>query len=164
MRSAECGSLYVDEIRGGVVEARHKVHAVAYHDNDRILTAGNPSFIVPMRSVAKPFMLRPLQEEADRHNIHITPAMLSIMASSHNGERAHRDLVEQILSLSDSSCTDLHCGSHLPYYSWLYDEYFTQQDIEKRQLFHNCSGKHAGMLLLAHLMGVPRNNYWEATH
>ena len=156
--------LYVNETRGGIVEAKHKIHVTAFQGNNQILSIGEPNMIVPMRSVAKPFMLCPLMEDAGKSNIMLTPAMLSIMTSSHNGEKTHRKLVKHILSLSDSSVSNLHCGSHLPYYSWLYDEFFSEKNYESRQLFHNCSGKHAGMLLLASLMSVPKEEYWSTDH
>ena len=153
--------LIVEELRGDVIEAVHNVSAVVLQGKNIIMSFGDTERVVPMRSVAKPFMLGPLIKECGNSRIRLTSAMLSIMASSHNGEKAHRDLVERILELSESTVADLFCGSHLPYYDWLYNDYFEEKNLARRQLFHNCSGKHAGMLLLSKLIGVDKTNYWS---
>lgn len=156
--------LYINEMRGGIVEAKHKVNATVYHNGKLELQVGNKELVTPMRSTAKPFMLYPLLTSCAQNGIHLTDAQISVMSSSHNGELVHRETVLSILNLSQSDVTDLSCGTHLPYFDWLYKDYFLEQNILKRQLYHNCSGKHAGMLLLAKLNGFEKKNYWKIEH
>jgi L-asparaginase II len=156
--------LYINEVRGDVIEARHRVHAVVYHNNNIELQLGNSELVVPMRSIAKPLMLRPLLSSCKQNSIQLTNDQISVMASSHNGEEVHRATVLSLLKLSDSSVLDLECGTHLPYFSWLYEAFFSESNISRRQLFHNCSGKHAGMLLLAKLNGFTKRHYWQIEH
>lgn len=156
--------LYVNELRGDVIEARHKVNAVVYHNNRIELRLGNDELIAPMRSTAKPLMLYPLLSTCSQNGIQLTNAQISVMASSHNGEAVHRETVFSLLEMSGSGVTDLSCGTHLPYFRWLYEDFFSEKDRSKRQLFHNCSGKHAGMLLLAKLNKYIKKGYWRMEH
>lgn len=157
-------TLYVNCYRGDVIETRHRVHAVVLQGNEVVLQSGNDRMITPMRSAAKPFMVCQLVELCNKNKILLSDAQLSLMVSSHNGENEHRATVQSILDLSDSKAEELCCGTHLPYFDWLYDEFFGEKDLAKRQLFHNCSGKHAGMLLLAVLSGNNKKDYWMADH
>ena len=157
-------NLVIDEIRGEVVEARHVVNAIVMKKGQAEMIIGNPHMVVPMRSTAKPLMLCPLLKECKREGILLSDEKIAIMASSHNGEDVHRDAVMSILDMSNSTVDNLVCGCHLPYFEWLYDEFFAEQNLKKRQLFHNCSAKHAGMILLAKLLGVSREQYWEIKH
>ncbi|WP_419021333.1 asparaginase [Holdemanella sp.] len=128
------------------------------------MQCGSNHLKAPMRSAAKPFMVCPQIDLCDKCMIHLSDAQLSLMVSSHNGEAEHRNTVKSILELSNSEVIDLHCGTHLPFFNWLYDEYFFEKDLTKRQLFHNCSGKHAGMILLAMLIGSNKTDYWKIDH
>lgn len=153
--------LVVEEKRGTVVEAIHRVHAIAICDGRPIFQCGNPDILVPMRSTAKPFMMLPLLNACNTFGVTLSKKQLSIIASSHNGEKAHRDCVLSILDLADCKASDLYCGYHLPFYNWLYEDFFSERDPAQRQLFHNCSGKHAGMLLLSKLLGIEKKGYWQ---
>ncbi len=157
-------ALFIDEIRDKIVEARHKVHAIAYQNDQILLEIGNINTVVPMRSTAKPFMICPLIYSCNLHGVHLTDSDISLISSSHNGEIIHRENVISLLELSESDYSDLACGTHLPFFEWLYEDYFAVKNIKKRQLFHNCSAKHAGMLLLAYLNGYKKSDYWEANH
>ena len=46
--------------RGGSVESRHRVHAVAVRDGDVIAAAGDPWLVTVFRSSAKPLQALPL--------------------------------------------------------------------------------------------------------
>ncbi len=156
--------LYINRFRGNVIETKHRVHAVVICDNKILLQCGNINLNIPMRSAAKSFMVCRQIALCNKCGIQLSDAQLSLMVSSHNGEVEHRNTVKSILQLTSCKVKDLHCGTHLPFFDWLYDEYFEEKDLTKRQLFHNCSGKHAGMLLLATLIGSNKYNYWDVNH
>lgn len=156
--------LYINSFRGNVIETRHRVHIVVLCGNKVLLQCGNNQLNTPMRSAAKPFMVCQQIDLCDKYGLQLSGVQLSLMVSSHNGEVEHRNAVESILKLSNCEVRDLHCGTHLPFFNWLYDEYFDEKDLTKRQLFHNCSGKHAGMLLLATLIGGNKSDYWNVNH
>lgn len=155
---------FITTIRSGVVETIHRISAVVIQDGKIILSYGNPDLIVLMRSTAKPFMLVPLLKSLINCGMTLTDAQLCIMASSHNGEKIHRDVVKSILLLANKTTYDLHCGTHFPYYEWLYEDYFKTKTNVERQLFNNCSGKHAGLLLLCKLREISSDQYWIPEH
>lgn len=156
--------LFINGYRGDIIETRHRVHAVVLQGDKIIFQCGNIQLVSPMRSAAKPFMVSPQINLSSKCGIHLSDSQISLMVSSHNGEQYHRTTVKDILELSGSTVKNLHCGTHLPFFSWLYNEFFMEQDLQNRQLFHNCSGKHAGMLLLATLIEETKDDYWMISH
>ncbi len=155
---------FIKTLRSGITETIHRVSVVAIQDGSVIYRRGDPNEVVSMRSTSKPFMLTPLLMASDKYNLNLTDAQICIMASSHNGEPIHRECVLSILSLCNLSPNDLKCGTHLPFYGWLYADFWECSDLSARQLFHNCAGKHAGMLLLCELLNVSTKNYWLPDH
>ena len=155
---------FIEAVRSGVVETVHRASIIAVDDKNVIYSRGNPDVIVPMRSTSKPFMLGPLLNAAKNCGLYLSNAQICIMLSSHNGETIHRNCVQSILKLAECSTSDLNCGTHIPFFSWLYDDYFSTNELCERQLFHNCSGKHAGMLLLCKLLEICPKEYWLPNH
>lgn len=154
----------VKVIRSGYVEAVHRGAIVVMQNNRIIFSLGDIDQIVSLRSTAKPFILLPLLKNGGINKFHLNDSDLSIMASSHNGEKAHRDTVSKMLDKAQLKIEDLHCGTHLPFFEWLIPEYVGESDKNIKQLYHNCSGKHAAMLLMCKLLDYPIVNYWELDH
>ena len=116
--------------RGGLVESRHRVHAVAVGGGDTVRAAGDPDLVTFIRSAAKPFQALPLAEAAPD----LTAAELAIACASHEARPEQLDLVQSLLERAGAREDDLECGPRAG-----------------RRLRHNCSGKHAAMLLLCRL-------------
>ncbi len=137
------GPISVVVERGGVVESRHAVHVVAVRGGEVVAAAGDPEVVVFMRSAAKPLQALPLvRDEAD-----LTDAELAIACASHEATEEQLAAVRVLLERSGSSEADLECG------------------VERgSKLAHNCSGKHAGMLLRCERRGWPRVGYRVADH
>jgi L-asparaginase II len=129
--------------RGGVVEARHRVHAVVVRDGAVAGAAGNPSLVAYLRSSAKPLQAVPLLREAPD----LPEDEIAIACASHEARpeqlAAVRSLLERALCTED----DLECGP----------------DGGSR-LRHNCSGKHAGMLVVCRRRGLPLRGYHLPEH
>lgn len=155
--------LYIQGIRGQTIETLHRVHFLAQNKHGIVMQCGSKELVTPTRSAAKPFMVNHQLNLAKKSGIELSDKHVSLMVSSHNGEYVHRKAVEELLKLAQCNVNDLHCGTHIPFFDWLYGEFFQEKD-EKRQLFHNCSGKHAGMLLLNLLVGGNKEQYWELNH
>jgi L-asparaginase II len=88
---------------------------------------------------------------------------LALIAGSHGGTDAHAALAASILAAAGATVTDLACGTHPPF------DKATAEALRVRgeaptALRHNCSGKHAGMLLLARFLGAPLSGYTQPTH
>lgn len=69
----------------------------------------------------------------------------------------------RLLARSGSALTDLQCGAHPPFDSETAAELLRRGEAPT-PLHHNCSGKHAGMLLACVLNGWPREGYPERAH
>jgi L-asparaginase II len=129
--------------RNGVTEARHVVHAVAVRGGAVVADAGEPGLVTLMRSSAKPLQALPLvRAVAD-----LSTAEIAIASASHLAHPEQLAAVRMLLARARAGEHELECGP-----------------VDGSRLNHNCSGKHAGMLLLAHVNGWPRAGYRLPDH
>ena len=96
-----------------------------------------------MRSAAKPFQALGLARDAPD----LPAEELAIACASHEALPEHLAAVEALLGRSGASDDDLECGP-----------------VGGLRVRHNCSGKHAGMLLRCSLNGWQRKGYRLAGH
>jgi L-asparaginase II len=125
--------------RAGVVEARHRVHAVAVMDGALIAEAG-PGLTCFMRSSSKPLQAIPLARARDD----MDERDLAIASASHLADPAQLDAVRALLAKAPAEEDELECGP---------------EGSPPRKLNHNCSGKHAGMLALCRAHGWRSDGY-----
>jgi len=135
-------AILVDAVRGDVVEARHHVHAVAVSGGRVVASAGDAEFETLFRSSAKPIQALPLV----RMRPDLGDAEVAIACASHVHRPDQLEPVRSLLASAGASEDELECGA------------------EPTKLEHNCSGKHAGMLLLCRLNGWPTDGYRLAAH
>jgi L-asparaginase II len=119
------------------------VHAVAVRNGQVVDSAGNAELVTFMRSAAKPLQALPLALEHPDLPIE----ELAIACASHEAREEQLAAVSALLARAESGPEDLECGP-----------------AAGSRLRHNCSGKHAGMLLRAHTNGWPREGYRLAEH
>jgi L-asparaginase len=132
--------------RGPVVEAVHRVHAVAVQDGRIVDSAGDPGLVTFYRSSSKPIQALPLARERDD----VTDVELAIACASHRAAPEQVAAAASLLAKAPATEDDLECG--------------LQEGREPRPLAHNCSGKHAGFLAVCHARGWPTNGYRFADH
>ena len=154
----------VHVLRNGQVESVHYGHAAIVDPTGRLLAwTGSPRVLVFPRSAFKPFQALPLVESGAFARSGLGPDALAVIAGSHNGTDAHAALVQTILDAAGARESDLRCGAHAPY-----DEAtaatLRARGEEPTPLRHNCSGKHAGMLLLARFLKAPLESYLDPGH
>ena len=128
--------------RGGVVEARHRVHAVAVQDGAVVTAAGDPDLVTFLRSSAKPFQALPLVRARDD----LTSEEIAIASASHLASPEQLAAVRSLLAKALATEDELECGA------------------EPTRIEHNCSGKHAGMLALCRAKGWAVGGYRLETH
>ena len=138
--------IVVEARRGGVVEARHVVHAVAVRDGAVVAEAGDGSIVCFLRSSSKPLQALPLARARDD----LDERDLAIASASHKATEDQLAAVRALLAKAPATEDDLELGP--------------QPDRPPGKLFHNCSGKHAGMLALCHARGWPTRGYSRAEH
>jgi L-asparaginase II len=138
--------IVVEIVRNGVVEARHRVHAVAVRDGAVVAEAGDAGLTCFMRSSSKPIQALPLA----RARPDLDQRDLAIASASHRASDDQIRAVRALLAKAPADEADLECG--------------LQDGRPPHAIFHNCSGKHAGMLALCRAHGWPTANYRTADH
>ena len=150
----------VTYLRGGQPESWHDVHlAVVRPDGHLLASAGDPDLLSFPRSSSKPVQALPLALSAPDLSLD----ELAIACASHAGTPDHLAVVERLLARSGSTAADLRCGVHPPFDPDAAAD-LIRQGLNPTALHHNCSGKHAGMLLACVRLGWPRSGYTEPGH
>ncbi len=150
--------------RSGHIENIYDYSYVIVQDNNIIDSVGDIHQIVSLRSAAKPFLPMPFFESGSIEKFQLESKVISLMVSSHNGEKPHRAVLRKYLYENELTEQNLNCGTHIPYYEFLYNDFFKEKDLSKRQLFHNCSGKHLFLLLMCRLRGYDLKGYFNIDH
>src|SRR5919201_2583990 len=127
--------------RGPFVESVHLVHAVAVQNGEIVAQAGHAGFRTSLRSSAKPFQALPLV----RSRTDLDDADIAIASASHAAEPEQIDAVRRLLSKAPATEADLEVG--------------LQEGRPPEPIYHNCSGKHAGMLAACRARGWATAGY-----
>ena len=158
MTTSELG--HVTFTRGGQDESRHTVHAAAVTPDGRVLAScGDPELLSFPRSSSKPVQALPLALAAPD----LPQDELAIACASHSGTPEHLAVVLRLLERSGSSVADLRCGTHPPFDTGAATD-LVRRGQAPTPLHHNCSGKHAGMLLTCVRLGWPKDTYTDPAH
>ena len=151
-------------VRGGRVESVHRGHVAVVDASGSLLAwAGEPNLLVFPRSAYKPFQTVPLVESGAWDRSGLDDEALALVAGSHGGTDRHAEVARSILRAAGTDESSLRCGSHPPYDDATAAALRARGE-EPGPLRHNCSGKHAGMLLLARHLGAPLETYVDPTH
>ncbi|WP_341368225.1 asparaginase [Yoonia sp. BS5-3] len=144
----------VEVWRGDLVECIHQGHAVVCDETGQIVQAwGDIEAVIYPRSSCKMVQALPLLESGA--GTALSDVQLALACASHQGAAIHTGPVRAWLDDLGLSDDDLRCGPQLP------------SDLDARngliradekpcQIHNNCSGKHAGFLMLnKHIKGGP---------
>ena len=138
--------LRVEVRRNGIVEAVHRVHAVAVGGGEVLETAGDPSLTCFMRSASKPLQALPLVRARDD----LPDDELAIACASHRDAPEQVAAARALLARAGATEDDLELG--------------TQEGRPPERIHNNCSGNHAGMLALCDARGWPTKGYRLPEH
>lgn len=153
----------IEVTRGEGVESLHRVRA-AVSDGEQILEvfgdAEAPTFY---RSCSKPMQAWAVVESGAADRFGLSSRELALACGSHSGTPAHTGAVLEMLRRGGLEVQNLQCGVHPPR-----DEAALAALAEAGEspsaLHHNCSGKHAGMLLRCQHEGWPVDSYLNPLH
>ena len=147
----------VRAVRSGVEESLH-VGSVAVADADARLVAwaGEPDRVAFARSSMKPLQAAVSLGMIDAD---LSDAEIAVMCASHNGEPVHVEAVERLLGRAGLEAGALRCPPDRP----LAGQADGPLPPPERR-YHNCSGKHAGMLLACASRGLDLATYREPQH
>lgn len=159
--AAEC---VVEVTRGAVVESRHRVHAAVVDAGGRLRAyAGDPEGVTFFRSSAKPLQALPLVDDGAVERYGLTLEELALCCGSHSGSAAHTRVAERILEKAGVTAEALACGPQPPFDDEA-QRLLAEEGLEPGRLHNNCSGKHAGMMVLARARGWEPAGYERPEH
>jgi L-asparaginase II len=138
--------IVVEVRRNGIVEARHRVHAVAVRSGAVIAEAGDARLTCFLRSSSKPIQALPVA----RARPDLDERDLAIACASHRATPHQIAAVRALLAKAPATEDDLELG--------------LQEGRPPEKVFHNCSGKHAGMLALCRTHDWPTAGYRLPDH
>jgi L-asparaginase II len=164
-------AIVVEARRNGIVEARHRVHAVAVRDGAVVAEAGDAGLVAYLRSASKPIQALPLARARDD----LDDRDLAIAAASHRATDDQIAAVRALLAKAPASEDELELGpqagrpprsspgeGHDP---GLAPGVSAGKGLRPPDLiYNNCSGKHAGMLALCRARGWDSHGYRLAGH
>src|SRR5712691_4367969 len=133
--------IVVEVRRSGIVEARHRVHAVAVQHGAVVEEAGDGGLTCFLRSSSKPIQALPLA----RARADLDDRDLAIASASHRATPDQIAAVRALLAKAPATEDELELG--------------LQAGRPPEKIFHNCSGKHAGMLALCRAHNWPTSGY-----
>jgi len=85
---------------------------------------------------------------------------LALAAASHDGGDVQRAVAERLLAKAGAGADQLQCGAHWPIGMRLAGRHPCAGE-DRDPLRHNCSGKHAGFLAVARVLGVAPQRYLD---
>lgn len=138
--------IVVEVRRNGVVEAVHRVHAVAVRDGEVVAAAGDPAQACFMRSSSKPLQALPLVRARDD----LPDDELAVACASHRDTPEQIAAVRALLARAEATADDFELGP--------------QEGRPPGLIHNNCSGNHAGMLALCRAHGWPTRGYRLPDH
>jgi L-asparaginase II len=144
-------------IRSGVEESVHLGHvAVCDADGRLVASAGDPERTVFARSCTKP-----LQATVSLHAAgeELPDREVAIACASHNGEPVHVGAVRALLQRAGLDADALRNPP-----GWPLDPGSMARAQHRHKILHNCSGKHAAMLLACVRAGWDPGTYPRASH
>ncbi len=150
----------VEITRGPLLEC-FQVGSVAVVDESGLRrSAGDVDFVSYYRSSSKPIQILPLYPLEIDKKYGLSDEELSIMSGSLACSPRQLQLVESIMKKAGISPEILIM---LPCYP-IWDSYATQYKREGKppsKLYHNCIGKHLGLILMQRELGGDPADYWK---
>ena len=150
--------------RGPIPESEHfGAWAVATRQGNLVASLGDPDLLTYPRSALKPFQALALVESGGADAFSLTPRHLALACASHRAEPFQVELVREWLGRLDLAPEALACGP-----AWPSGEADRDARVAAGEavspLFHNCSGKHAGLLSVCRHCHYSVHDYAHEAH
>lgn len=151
----------VEQYRGNILENVHLGLLCGVNDKKELISEiGNAQHVTFLRSAAKPFQAIPVVKAGVPKKLGLTSGEAALFAASQRGEAYQIEALESILKKADIAEELLLPCPTVP----LNDEPradFYAKGLSKRRIYHNCSGKHLGIIALCKELGYPVDTYWS---
>jgi L-asparaginase II len=148
-------------VRSGLPESFDNVAVIALDtDGNTLFSSGSVDQEMFYRSAIKPFQAI----AARRFGLDLPQEHLAISCASHGGYPAHLAIVAKILSDHGFTAADLLCTHGRPL-ALDADRYQASRGhTAPERIFHNCSGKHAGLLAACAVADLDPRTYLDPHH
>lgn len=148
----------------GFIESFHRgAIAVVDASGRSVIEIGDVDRAICPRSVLKPLQALGFLESGALDEFDLGPEEIALSTASHNGEPVHVQAVANWLKKIDCTIDQLECGAHLPVHEADARD-LLRQGRAPTALHNQCSGKHAGFMSLARVMGVDVVGYTSPDH
>lgn len=148
-----------EEYRAGVLECMHHGHVCVVDKDGVLAAAGDTDWYSYYRSSSKPIQSLPvIIRELDK-KYGLTTEETALFSGSHYGDPEHVRVLESIMQKTGLKEEQMIM---LPTYPVRTSEKerLLWANMPPRKVYHNCSGKHLGMMLLARELGEKVEDYW----
>ncbi|WP_438824547.1 asparaginase [Bacillus sp. JJ1521] len=157
-------NILVEETRAGLLENVHigMVCGVNKKMNVEYLL-GDSEHYTYFRSSAKPIQALPVFLSNIITKYGLTNEETAMFSASHRGESYHINALESMLQKLPIKEEELYCPPSYPLNTEPREE-MLRKGMEKRRIYHNCTGKHMGFLAVCREMGYSIGEYWKVDH
>jgi L-asparaginase II len=158
MMSDQASEVLAQVFRSDVIESQHRGHLLLLNaDGTLRLSLGNPAKLIYPRSAIKSIQAAAMV----RAGLRLEPRLLALVASSHSGSPMHQNAVLEILALGELDESALLNTKDRPLGE---DDRRDWGSNPPTSLAQNCSGKHAGMLLICVVNKWSTQDYLDRQH
>jgi len=157
-------TLLIEVKRGSYPENIHRCHlTVVDREGKTIFKRGDENHFTCLRSSAKPLQAVPIMlNNLDKH-YGLTEKEVAAFCGSLNGEPFQIEVVRSILQKAGVAEDFLKCGATYPSFKKAADE-LKLKGVKPAPIYHNCSAKHAGMLIVCQFKGYDKETYLKENH
>ncbi|MGE0144915.1 MAG: asparaginase [Planctomycetota bacterium] len=150
----------VEVTRGDLVESEHYGAIAVARSDGSLWTAGEVDRPVWTRSAIKPLQALPLLRDGIADRLGLSDEEIALTCASHDGTDLHVATARALLARGGLVEDALGCGPHAPF------DRAAGLDLARsggkpQRVHNNCSGKHAGFLLLAQSLGQDLRTYLD---
>lgn len=153
-----CSPILIRELRGGFEDTVIRGNIAVVGEKGLVAYLGDPYRQAFYRSAAKPIQTLPFVGLKLHQKYGFTPEETAMMGASHLGEPEHIALAQSMMDKTGFTEEDMIMGAVYPH-SRTEMKRLAAQGAPKRRIYHNCSGKHLGMLTISRELGDPPNSY-----
>lgn len=154
----------VEQHRAHLLENTNYGMVCGVNDKQQLIyELGDASQLTYLRSAAKPIQAISAVRAGVPQKFGLSGEEVAMFAASHRGEAYHIAALESMLHKIGVTEDVLYTHPTYP----LNEEPRMEcmfAGKPKRRLYHNCSGKHLGVIALCKLMGYPLETYWHIDH
>ena len=151
--------LLFEEYREDVLECLHQGMVCVMDKNGIVSSVGSPDWTCFYRSCSKPIQMLPVLTHNLDKKYGLTQEETAIFSGSHFADADHIAVLTSILEKTGLDESRMIMNPTYPNRASVKDRLISE-GMPPRKLYHNCSGKHLAMMLLARELGEPVEQYW----